>query len=426
MQTVGKKRIFLASPHMSDTHMERYYIEDAFQKNFIAPLGENVACFEKELSQKVGAEQAAALSSGTAAIHMALKALGIKRGDIIFCPTLTFSATANPILYEGAVPVFIDSDEKTWNMSPEALEAAFLKYRALGRLPKAVMVVHLYGKTADLDRIIPICEKYGVPVIEDAAESLGTTYTGEITGGVPKYTGTFGNYGIYSFNGNKIITTSGGGMMVCNLKDKEKAEERVAKVRFWSSQSREACRYYQHKEVGYNYRMSNIVAGIGRGQLTVLDERVKQKQEIYAYYKEKLHTEQKDSPLTMMPLLEKESSNCWLSCALLEKDCGVKPIDLILALEKENIESRHIWKPLHLQPVFADYDFICIDQNGSLIEKEALQVTDKETGADNSVAGTIFARGICLPSDTKNTVEDMERICSIIQIVLTKCNHTAF
>jgi dTDP-4-amino-4,6-dideoxygalactose transaminase len=349
---------------------------------------------------------------------MALKALGVKRGDIIFCPTLTFSATANPILYEGAVPVFIDSDKETWNMSPEALEAGLLKYQALGKLPKAVMVVHLYGKTADLDKIIPICRKYKVPIIEDAAESLGTTYSGELTGGKPQYTGTFGDYGIYSFNGNKIITTSGGGMLICNLADEEKAEERIAKVRFWSTQSREPYRYYQHEEVGYNYRMSNIVAGIGRGQLTVLDERVKQKREIYTYYKENLNTEQENSPLAMMPLSKKENSNCWLSCALLKKDCKIKPLDLILALEKENIESRHIWKPLHLQPVFADCDFICVDQNGNLIEKEALQIIDEDTGADNSVAGDIFARGLCLPSDTKNTVEDMERICGIIRSVL--------
>lgn len=415
MQSVGKKRIFLSSPHMSNAHMEKYYIEDAFQKNFIAPLGENVTAFEKELSDLVGTVDAAALSAGTAAIHMAIKALGIGRGDIIFCPTLTFSATANPILYEGAEPVFIDSDLETWNMNPAALERALEKYQALGKLPKAVMVVHLYGKAADLDRILPICKKYKVPVIEDAAESLGTTYTGEVTGGKPKYTGTFGDYGIYSFNGNKIITTAGGGMLVCNLEDQELAKERLAKVRFWSTQAREPYRYYQHEEIGYNYRMSNILAGIGRGQLTVLKERVRQKQEIYEYYKKALDTEKESAVLTMMPLTEHENSNCWLSCALLAKDCGIKPLDIIEALEAENIESRHIWKPLHLQPVFHDCDFISADEDGNRIEKDRLSVIDSETGADNSVAGDIFYRGICLPSDTKNTAEDMERICGIVK-----------
>lgn len=418
MQSVEKKRIFLASPHMSDTHMEKYYIEDAFQKNFIAPLGENVTVFENELAEMVGAAGAAALSAGTAAIHMALRALNIGRGDLVFCPTLTFSATANPILYEGAEPVFIDSDEETWNMNPAALERALEKYQALGRLPKAVMVVHLYGKAADLDRILPICRKYQVPLIEDAAESLGTTYTGNVTGGKPQYTGTFGDYGIFSFNGNKIITTSGGGMLVCNLADKEKARERLAKVRFWSTQSREPYRYYQHEEVGYNYRMSNILAGIGRGQLTVLGERVKQKQEIYQYYKKALYAEKEKTVLTMMPITEHEDSNCWLSCALIKKGSRIKPLDIIEALEVENIESRHIWKPLHLQPVFRDCDFISADKDGNLIEKAQLKVTDPETGADNSVAGDIFHRGICLPSDTKNTVEDMERICGIIRSVL--------
>lgn len=418
MQSKKKNRIFLSSPHMSDNHMEKYYIEDAFQKNFIAPLGENVAAFEQELSEKVGAAGAAALSAGTAAIHMAIKALNIGRDDIVFCPTLTFSATANPICYENAVPVFIDSDKGTWNMNPEALKRGLEKYQALGKLPKAVILVHLYGKTADLDRILPICQEYHVPIIEDAAESLGTTYTGEITDGKPKYTGTFGDYGIYSFNGNKIITSSGGGMLICNLADREQAMERLAKVRFWSTQSREPYRYYQHEEVGYNYRMSNIVAGIGRGQLTVLDERVAQKQAIYEYYRKELNTETEDSVLKMMPLTKKENSNCWLNCALLEKDVKVKPLDIIEALEAENIESRHIWKPLHLQPVFKEYDFISVDEGGNMVGKEQLSVTDPETGADNSVAGDIFLRGICLPSDTKNTVEDMERICSIIKKVL--------
>lgn len=418
MQSTEKKRIFLSSPHMSDTHMEKYYIEDAFQKNFIAPLGENVTAFEREFSKKVGVVDAAALSAGTAAIHMAIKLLNIGRGDIVFCPTLTFSATANPICYENAVPVFIDSDKETWNIDPVALKRGLEKYQALGKLPKAVIIVHLYGKAANLDEILPICRNYHVPVIEDAAESLGTIYTGKVTEGKPRYTGTFGDYGIYSFNGNKIITTSGGGMIVCNLPDKEQAMEKLAKVRFLSTQSREPYRYYQHKEIGYNYRMSNIIAGIGRGQLTVLEERIKQKQAIYQYYQKALNTQAEDAILTMMPLTEKENSNCWLSCALLKKECNIKPLNIIEALEKENIESRHIWKPLHLQPVFKECDFISVNKDGELVEKEQLSIIDSETGADTSVAGDIFYRGICLPSDTKNTVEDMERICSILQKVL--------
>jgi len=393
--------------------MEKYYIEDAFEKNFIAPLGENVMNFEKELSEKVGAGDAAALSAGTAAIHMALKALGVSRGELVFCPTLTFSATANPITYEGAIPVFIDSDITTWNMNPQALACALEKYQALGKLPKAVMVVHLYGKSANLDKILPICRQYGVPVIEDAAESLGTVYSGEITGGKQQYTGTFGDFGIFSFNGNKIITTSGGGALVCNLPDREEAKKKIEKVRFWSTQAREPFRYYQHEEIGYNYRMSNIAAGIGRGQLTVLDERVRQKQEIYAYYQK--HLEDVISDISMMPLLLNEKSNCWLSCALLSQDSSVKPLDIITALESENIESRYIWKPLHLQPVFQECDFISADENGHILEKESFQLTDPDTGADNSAAGEIFRRGICLPSDTKNTIEDMEKICEIIK-----------
>ena len=263
-----KERIFLASPHMSDEGYEREYVKEAFDTNWIAPLGENVNKFEEELAEYVGIKHAAALSAGTAAIHMAFKALEVKKGDIVFCSSLTFSATANPIIYQDATPVFIDSEKDTWNMDPKALEKAFEKYPH----PKAVIVVHLYGTPAKIDKIKEICDKHKVPLVEDAAESLGATYKG-------KQTGTFGKYGIYSFNGNKIITTSGGGMLV------SEDEERIAKVRFWATQSREKARHYEHKEIGYNYRMSNIVAGIGRGQLKVLDLRIKQKTEIYNRYR---------------------------------------------------------------------------------------------------------------------------------------------
>lgn len=370
--------IYLASPHMSEEGYEQQYVKEAFDTNWIAPLGKNVNEFEKELAAYVGAKDAAALSAGSAALHLALKAAGVKAGDIVFCQDLTFSATANPIAYEKAIPVFIDSDYETWNMSPEALERAFEKYPDV----KAVMPVHLYGLPANMDRIMEICKKHGVPVIEDAAESLGSLYHGQATG-------TFGDYGIFSFNGNKIITTSGGGMLVCNLPE-EQAKERIAKVRFWATQAREKARHYEHKEIGYNYRMSNIVAGIGRGQMKVLDQRIEQKRHIFAYYQEHLRDLE---GLSFMPLHENERANCWLSVIQLAPDCKVRPLDMIVALEKEDIETRPVWKPMHMQPVFADCDYI---DNGKVGE-------------------SLFENGVCLPSDTKMTDEDLKRICTIIR-----------
>ena len=370
--------IYLASPHMSEEGYEQQYVKEAFDTNWIAPLGKNVNEFEKELAAYVGAKEAAALSSGSAALHLALKAAGVKAGDIVFCQDLTFSATANPIAYEKAIPVFIDSDYETWNMSQEALERAFEKYPNV----KAVMPVHLYGLPANMDRIMEICKKHGVPVIEDAAESLGTLYHGQ-------YTGTFGDYGAFSFNGNKIITTSGGGMLVCNLPE-EQAKERIAKVRFWATQAREKARHYEHKEIGYNYRMSNIVAGIGRGQMKVLDQRIEQKRHIFAYYQEHLGDLE---GLSFMPLHENERANCWLSVIQLAPDCKVRPLDVMVALEQGDIESRPVWKPMHMQPVFADCDYI---DNGKVGEN-------------------LFENGVCLPSDTKMTDEDLKRICTIIR-----------
>ena len=370
--------IYLASPHMSEEGYEQQYVKEAFDTNWIAPLGKNVNEFEKELAAYVGAKDAAALSAGSAALHLALKAAGVKAGDIVFCQDLTFSATANPIAYEKAIPVFIDSDYETWNMSPEALERAFEKYPNV----KAVMPVHLYGLPANMDRIMEICKKHGVPVIEDAAESLGTLYHGQ-------YTGTFGDYGAFSFNGNKIITTSGGGMLVCNLPE-EQAKERIAKVRFWATQAREKARHYEHKEIGYNYRMSNIVAGIGRGQMKVLDQRIEQKRHIFAYYQEHLGDLE---GLSFMPMHENERANCWLSVIQLAPDCKVRPLDVMVALEQGDIESRPVWKPMHMQPVFADCDYI-----------------------DNEKVGeSLFENGVCLPSDTKMTDEDLDRICTIIR-----------
>lgn len=384
--------IFLASPHMSDEGYEKEYIKEAFDTNWIAPLGKNVNEFEKEMKEYLGCQSAVALSAGTAAIHLALKSIGIKQGDIVFCQSLTFSASANPITYEKAIPVFIDSDKDNWNMSPEALKKAFDAYK--DNLPKAVIVVHLYGMSAKIDEIKNICQEYNIPLIEDAAESLGTIYKGQ-------YTGTFGDYGIISFNGNKIITSSGGGMILVNA---ENAEEKAKKILYWSTQARDAARHYQHTEIGYNYRMSNIVAGIGRGQLKVLNQRIEQKRAIYSYYKEAF----KDiDDIEMMPLSDDERSNCWLSSIQLKPDSKVKPLDIMVALEENDIESRPIWKPMHLQPVFHDCDFITT--------AEDVTISNEEIGSDTSYSGQLFEHGVCLPSDTKMTMDDLERITTIIK-----------
>ena len=364
------KRIYLSSPHMSDEGYEMQYIQEAFDTNWIAPLGKNVDEFEKELAAKVGIGHAAALASGTAAIHMALKAASVGEGDIVFCQDLTFAASANPIIYQNATPVFIDSNLETWNMDPDALEEAFEKYPNA----KAVIVVHLYGLAADMDRIVELCKKHNAVLIEDAAESLGTTYKG-------KHTGTIGDYGIYSFNGNKIITTSGGGMLVSDN------EERIAKVRFWATQARDKARHYQHSELGYNYRMSNIVAGIGRGQLKVLDERVAKKKYIFEYYKNELGGLE---GIEFMPVNEWNEPNFWLSCIALHGK--IKPLDIILALEDENIESRPIWKPMHMQPFYEQYQFI-----------------------GEGISRQIFENGVCLPSDTKMSDEDLRRVVMVVR-----------
>lgn len=374
------KRIYLASPHMGG--LEEGFIKEAFDTNWIAPLGANVDGFEKELSEYVGSKTGAALASGTAAIHMALKAVGVKKGDKVFCSSLTFAASCNPIIYEGGVPVFIDSEPESHNMSPGALEKAFKAYEEKGEMPKAVIVVNLYGQSADMDKLMEICKRYNVPIIEDAAESLGATYRG-------KHSGTLGEYGIYSFNGNKIITTSGGGMLVSNN------EDGIAKVRFWSTQARDKARHYEHTELGYNYRMSNIVAGIGRGQLKVLEDRIAKKKEIFETYKEAF---KEIEDIEMMPVCEYGEPNYWLTTITLKEDSKVKPLDIILALEKENIESRPIWKPMHIQPYYKEYDFY--SHNG---EEEI------------SVSEDIFNRGVCLPSDTKMTKQEQERVVKIIK-----------
>ena len=369
-------RILLSTPHMSEEGYELEYIHDAFNKNWIAPLGENVNEFEKAMAAFMGEGHFVALSAGTAALHLSMILAGVKPGDKVFCQSLTFSASANPITYVGAEPVFIDSDYETWNMDPLALERAF----ELHGKPAAVVVVHLYGNPAKMDRIVAICDKYNVPLIEDAAEALGSEYRG-------KKCGTFGDYGILSFNGNKIITTSGGGMLLCKEEDDVKHALKLA------TQAREPFPWYQHEYIGYNYRMSNIVAGIGRGQMKVLDLRLEQKRAIFARYAENLA----GLPLTIQPEVDGCKSNRWLTSILLDKDCGVTPLQLLAALDAENIEGRHLWKPMHAQPVFAQCAYV--------------------TAGEASVSDDLFERGVCLPSDTKMTMEDVDRVCDVIRKV---------
>ena len=373
-----RNRVFLSSPHMSGR--EKKYIEEAFDLNWIAPLGNNVDGFEKELAEYNRVKDVAVVSSGTAAIHLALRLLGVKPGDTVFCSTLTFVASANPILYEGATPVFIDSEEETWNMSPQALEQAFLDAEKDGKLPKAVIVVHLYGQSAKMDEILSICKKYDVPVIEDAAESLGSEYKGQKSG-------THGDFGIYSFNGNKIITTSGGGALVSNN------EEAIQKARFLATQARDPAIHYQHSKVGFNYRMSNIVAGIGRGQLEVLDDRVKRRREIYKRYEDALaHI----PGIDFQPELEDTKSNRWLTALTIDStQTGVTRTEIIEQLEQENIESRPVWKPMHLQPLFEGYKYYSHEEN-------------------RSVSDELFEKGICLPSGTNMEESQQKKIINII------------
>ena len=368
-----KDRIFLASPHMGGN--EILNVQDAFKKNYIAPLGEYVDKLEQKVKEYVHVENAVALTTGTSALHLALKLLNVKKDDIVFCSTLTFSASCNPIIYESAIPVFIDSTPESFNMSIIALEKAFEKYT-----PKAVIVVNLYGQSADMDKIKEICDKNNVPIIEDAAESLGATYKN-------KMSGTIGKFGVYSFNGNKIITTSGGGMLVSD------DEALIKKAKFLATQARETARHYEHKEIGYNYRMSNISAAIGVGQMDVLEERIAQKKNIYDKYKERFK-EIKD--IDMMPICDYGKPNYWLSVITINENSKVKPIDIILELEKENIESRPIWKPMHMQPVFKQYDFF------------------NHNGNTKSVAEQIFDTGLCLPSDTKMTEEQIKLVIEIV------------
>lgn len=375
-------RIYLSPPCMNGTELD--YINEAFQTNWIAPFGPNLIGFEQEMCDYVGSKHGVALASGTGAIHMGLMYLGVGKGDIVFCSDLTFSGSCNPIAYLGAKAVFIDSEYESFNMDPDALQKAFDKYEAMGKLPKAVIVVDLYGNSAKYDKILPICEKYNVPVLEDAAEALGTVYKG-------KKCGTFGKVSALSFNGNKIITTSGGGMA---LSDDEDA---IKKIHFWSNQSKENVNYYLHNEIGYNYRMSNICAGIGRGQLKNMDERVAARTRNYEFYKQAFS----DLPVTMAPVLEGCTPNFWLSVFLIDEGVDVTPDDVINALADNNIESRRAWNPMHNQPVFSDMDFVSCKEG-------------------ESVGDGIFRRGVCLPSGTAMTEEQLERVADIVKKAFNK------
>ena len=384
------RKVWLSSPTMHGEELE--YIKKAYDTNWMSTLGENINEIEKRICEKIGVKNSVALSSGTAALHMAVKLAGIKRGDRVFCTDMTFGATVNPVVYEGGVPIFIDTEYDTWNMCPEALERAFELYPDV----KKVIVVHLYGVPCKMDEIKKICEKHGAVLIEDAAESLGASYKG-------KQTGSFGNIGCISFNGNKIITGSSGGMLLTD--EKNLAE----KARKWSTQSRENAPWYQHEEIGYNYRMSNVIAGVVRGQLVHLEEHIARKKEIYERYKNGL----KNLPVKMNSYDEKNSEpNFWLSCMIIDKDAmcsqvrdDTKPLfltekgkscptEILERLADFNAEGRPIWKPMHMQPLYRNNGFV---------------------SAVGDVGADIFDRGLCLPSDIKMTNEQQDTVIEIIK-----------
>lgn len=372
-----EKRLFLSTATTHDE--ELVFVKEAFDKNWVAPLGFNCDNFEKEMGEYLSADSGKelhclSLNAGTAALHLAIKLAGVKRGDIVLCSDMTFSATVNPVSYEGGVQVFVDSERDTWNMDPKALEKAFQKYPQA----KVVVLVHLYGTPAKMDEISAICKKHNAILIEDAAEALSATYKG-------RQCGTFGDYSIVSFNGNKIITTSGGGMLI--------TEDKAArdKAFFWATQAREPAPWYQHEDIGYNYRMSNVVAGIGRGQLLHLEEHKAGKKMVYEMYKKGLA----GLPLTLNPYTEDSDPNFWLSCILLDRSVSISPMDIFNNLNKENIETRPLWKPMHMQPVFKNNDFITAD--------------------NEAVNEDLFARGLCLPSDIKMTEKEQQTVIDLIR-----------
>lgn len=403
--TPFQNKIWLASPTMHGNELR--YMTEAYETNWMSTVGANINEVERSICVKVGCNHAVALSAGTAALHLAVKLAGVKQGDRVFCSDMTFDATVNPVVYEGGIPVFIDTERDTWNMDPVALEKAFELYPDV----KVVVVAHLYGTPGKIDEIKHICDAHGAVIIEDAAESLGAIYKG-------RQTGTFGQYNCISFNGNKIITGSAGGMLLTD--DRETAD----KVRKWSTQSRENAPWYQHEELGYNYRMSNVIAGVVRGQLPYLEEHIAQKKAIYVRYKEGF----KDLPVTMNPYDEKNSApNFWLSCMLIAREAMCKqvrgeqealyiseagktcPTEILETLVKYNVEGRPIWKPMHMQPIYRMNGFVTKKGNGrartnAYISSEAIDV-----GMD------IFERGLCLPSDIKMTEEQQDKVIDLIK-----------
>lgn len=400
-----ENKVWLASPTMHGEEMK--YMQEAYDSNWMTTAGSNINAIEKELQDYVGIQQAVALSSGTSALHLAIKLAGVKQGDKVFCSSMTFAATVNPVTYEGGVPIFIDSEYETWNMDPEALEQAFQLYPEV----KVVVLVHLYGTPAKIDEIREICNQHGAILIEDAAESLGATFKGA-------QTGTFGEHSIISFNGNKIITGSSGGALLTNNK------EAADKVHKWSTQAREQASWYQHEEIGYNYRMSNVIAGVVRGQLPYLDEHIAQKKAIYYRYKEGL----KDLPVSLNPFDEDiMEPNFWLSCLIIDKQAMGKqvrsdnealfvkengkttPTEILEALAAINAEGRPIWKPMHMQPIFRLNPYVT--KNGDGRGQSNAYIQEKVT----DVSVDIFERGLCLPSDNKMTEAEQERIIQVIK-----------
>ncbi len=372
---MSNPRIHLSVPHMSGAELD--FVHEAFETNWIAPLGPHVDGFEREFAEAVGSKAALAVSSGTAAIHLALRVVGIGPGDEVWVSTLTFAASVNPVLYQGATPVFVDSELHSWNLDPELFVDALEKRAKVGRLPKAVVLVHLYGQSADIDPIAEACQRYGVILIEDAAEALGSTYKG-------KAPGTFGLMGIYSFNGNKIITTSGGGMLVSG------DERLIAHARKLATQAREPVVHYEHTEIGYNYRMSNVLAGIGRAQLRVLEDRVVARRRNFDYYYRHLS----DLPgIEFMPEAPWGRHTRWLTTLTIDPEAfGATREDVRLALEAANIESRPVWKPMHMQPVYAQYESI-----------------------GGAVAERLFRDGLCLPSSSQLTEDELARVVEVVR-----------
>ena len=400
-----EKKIWLSSPTMHGEELK--YITQAYETNWMSTVGENINEVERTAQEYIGCKHTVALSAGTAALHLAVKLAGVKHGDYVFCSDMTFAATVNPIVYEGGIPIFIDSERDTWNMDPQALEKAFELYPDV----KVVIVANLYGTPAKLDEIKAICDKHHAILIEDAAESLGAIYKG-------KQTGTFGSYNVISFNGNKIVTGSSGGMLLTD------DEDAANKVRKWSTQSREAAPWYQHEELGYNYRMSNVIAGVVRGQFKYLDEHIAQKKVIYQRYKELF----KDLPVTMNPFIEGiMEPNYWLSCLLINEEAMCKqvrsenetlyidepgkscPSEILETLTKYNAEGRPIWKPMHMQPIYATNPFVTRYGNGRAQSNAYIKGKVVDVGMD------IFNRGLCLPSDNKMTIEEQEAIIEIIK-----------